>query len=654
MASKNKTLHPVQWYDLLLKACREGDKPLLDQVLKNLEDCTLGEELPLFLAMVQPNLAIVKKLLKIMPQYAAQAFLGCLRPNPSRPPLTASERQKLFKCILPHCHVPLEKEWWSYAVFLMTVEELEQISFSTENHKQVYDELTFDGLRWCLEHSHCNTADQILKKVQWVMRHNLLSEDSIKKTLDHFVRLDHIPAAFAVAHHYPNLKSLSFTTVDNLLRSKNLNQLYEIRSLLANHNLNERECQNILQCWNNGEYHINSLEYGKASEHTVDVIYPFIRYLAVADKTGTLWSVLKNASVYIIKKLRTDFPKLWNWDDFYIHLSENTSIAPTPEEEEKIISPSRWVDYISAMIGHNNGRSTFLFNLKKSDYHNSKVVSAILGSGNKALVNKCLFEGGKVDGYQMWLKLAHWADESYFTEIWQQSGAPLILTDKDLAANDVADVIECVLKSPLSHVFMNEHKAKRWADGATNKTLVIAAKVAARQKSPAFLNAVLQKAALDLDDELRVLSASVNDIETLKVAVQYIDPHIENSQVLCEAAENNCLEAVKLLIPLCNPKADNSAALLVAAEKGHIEVVKTLIPVTCPKDDGSRSLMAAVDHQHIDVALLLWPHSIPKEARNCVDSPEFFDKCAALWQKSQIEKSLPSKEGQRSKNGRKI
>lgn len=661
MGAKNKTLHPVQWYDLLLKACREGDEPLLDEVLKNLDDCTLGKDLPLFLAMGQPHFPIVKKLLKVIPQFAASAFLSRIRPHPGRSVLTSSERSKLFKCVLPHFNVPIELDpdnknsnWWSYAVFLMTSEELEQIAFCTENHKHMYDKLTFYGLRWCLEHSNCNTADQILKKVQWVMRHNLLSEDSMKKILDHLVRLDYIPAAFTIAQSVPNIKALSFTTVDTLLRSKDLSQLHKISPLFVYHGLDLRECQNVLQKWGNGEYRINSREYGEASPHTVDVIYPFIRPLAAAEKTHVLLSVLKDCSMYIVKKLRKDFPKLWDWDEFYIHLCHKTHIAPTPQEEQKIISPSHWVDYVTAIVQSSKGVSSFLFNLKTSEYHNSKVISAILESGNKALVNKCLFEGGKVDGYEMWLKLANWADESYFTEIWKQSGAPSILTDQDLAHNEVADVMESVLKSPLSHVFMSEDKAKQWIEGASNKNLVIAAKVAARQKAPAFLNALLQKATLDLDDELRVLSASVNDIETLKVAMQYIDPHIENSQVLSEAAENNYLEAVNFLIPLCNPKADNSAALRLAAGKGHIEVVKALIPVTCPKDYGSRALMAAIDREHIDVALLLWPHSIPKEARTCVDSTEFFDKCAALWQKSQIEKSLPSQDQQKSKKGRKI
>ena len=634
---------------------------MLDQVLKNMEDCTLGEDLPLVLAMRQPNLPMVKKLLKRMPQFAAQAFLNRLKPNPGCQTLTSSERWKLFKCILPHFNIPMEADpdnknsnWWAYAVFLMTIEELEQISFGTEKHKHIYDELTFHGLRWCLEQSGCNTVDQIFKKVQWVVRHNLLSEDSIKKTLDHLVRLDHIPAAFAIVQSTPNVKALSFATVDTLLRSKDLSQLHEISSLFAHHCLDFGECQNVLQRWGNGEYRINSREYGGASPHTVEVMYPFIRPLADHGATHTLSSVLKNCSMYIVEKLRKDFPKLWDWDDFYIHLSHKTHIAPTPEDEQKMISPSKWVDYVTALVQSSKGRSSFLFNLKTSDYNNSKLVAAILGSGNKALVNKCLFEGGKIDGYEMWLKLAHWADEAYFTEIWKQSGSPLILTDQDLAANNVADVIECVLKSPLCHIFMNEDKAKRWIDGACNENLVIAAKVAAQQKSPTFLSAVLQKVALDLNDETRVLNASVNDIETLKVAVQYIDPHIENSEVLRQAAENNCLEAVHFLIPLCNPKADNSAALRLAAGKGHIEIVKALIPATCPKDYGSRALMAAIDHEHTDVALLLWPHSIPKEARNCVDSPEFFDKCEALWQKSQIEKTLPSQDQQKSKKGRKI
>lgn len=661
MTSKNKTLHPVQWYDALLKACAEGDEDLLDQALANLDDCTLGQELPLTLALRKPNFRVVKKLLKKLPQYAAPAFLKRIKPSPQRPSLTKMERDKTFQLMLPHFDIPMDRDprnknsnWWSYAVFLMTIEELERVSFYTENRTQIYDELTRVGLCWCLEHSDCNTSDQILKKVQWVMRHNLLSEDSVKETLDHLVRSDHIPAAFTLAQHVPNIKALSFSTVDNLLRNKDLNQLHELSPLLDHHNLDVRECQSILQKWGNGEYRINSREYAKASPHTVDVMYPFIRPLATADKTHVLRSVLRNCSMYIVKKLRNDFPKLWDWDDFYIYLSHNTPIAPTPEDEQKMISPSLRGDYIAAFVQSTKGQSPFLFNLKTSEYHNSKVIAAILGSGNKALVNKCLFEGGKVDGYEMWLKLARWADESYFTEIWKQSGAPLILTDQDLAANDIAGVMECILQSPLSHIFMSEDKAKRWIDGASNKNLVIAAKVAARQKCPPFLNTLLQKATLDLDDELSVLSASVNDIETLKVAVRYIDPHIENSQVLREAAENNCLEAVNFLIPLCNPKADNSDALRVAAAKGHIEIVKALIPVTCPKDYGSRALMTAVDHEHIDVALILWPHSIPKEARTRVDSTEFFDKCAALWQKSQIEKSLPSQDGQKPKIVRKM
>lgn len=661
MAPTNKTLHPVQWYDLLLKACREGDEPLLDLVLKNLEDCTLGKELPLFLSMCEPHLPIVKKLLKRIPQYATQAFLNRIKPNPNYTPLTTSNRGKLFKCILPHFNVSLELDpdsknsnWWSYAIFLMTVEELEKISFCTENHKHVYDELTYHGLRWCWEYFNCNTSDQITKKVQWVMHHNLLSEDSMKKVFDNLVRLDHMQSAFTIAQHLPNIKALSFTTVDTLLRSKDLSQLHEICSLLTKHNLNEHECQSILENLDNSAYRINLLEYGQVSPHTVDVIYPFMRPLATAGKTGVLLSVVKNASDYIVKKLQTDFPKLWDWDDFYIRRSGNASIAPTPDEVKTLISPLRRVDYVVAVINDNSGRSPFFFNLKASEYHNSKVVAAILGSGNKALVNKCLFEGGKVNGYEMWLKLASWADESYFTEIWKQSGSPIVLTEKDLASNSVGDVIECVLKSPLTHIFMNEDKAKQWVENASDKNLVIAAKVAARQKSPAFLNAALQKVALDLDDELEVLSASVNDLDTLKVAVQYIDPHTENSQVLSKAANKNCLEAVKFLIPLCNPKANNSAALGIAAEKGNIEIVKTLIPVSSPKDYGSRALVAAVDQQHVDVALMLWPHSIPKEARTFVDSPDFFDKCAAMWQKSQIERSLPSKNRHSHKKLRKI
>lgn len=661
MASKNKTLNTVQWYDLLLKACKEGDEALLEQVLKNLDDCTLGEELPLFLAMCQPNFSIVKKMLKITPQYAAQAFLMRIKPNPARPSLTKRERGKIFKSILPHFAIPMDLDpssknsnWWSYAVFLMTPEELEQIPFSTENQKDVYDELTYAALRWCWSHPFPNTPEHITKKVQWVMRHNFLSENYSGKALDNFVCFGHTQSAFVIAKNLPNMKSLSFTTVDALLRSKDLDELHQLSSLLANHNLDNSECKHILQNWNNGEYRVDALEYGQPSLDMVDVMYPFVQPLARAGKTHVLFSQLKYCSYHMAAKLRADYPTLWDWDDFYIQLSKNVPLAPSLQDEHKMIAPSRWLDYVVANVEAFKGKLSWLFDLKKSDYQSPKMVLAILASGNKALVNKCLFEGGQIDGYEMWLKLAQWAGEDFFTEIWKKNGAPVVLTEKDMTSNNVMEIMEEIFKSPLSHIFMSEDKITQWVDIASHENLTAAAKVAARQKSPYLLNAVLQKIVLDSDDAMDVLNAAIKDMPTLKIAVQYLDPHTDCSHVLHEAAESNCLDAVNFLIPLCNPKAHNSAALQIAAANGHIEIVKALIPVSCPKDHGSRALMAAVDHEHIDVALLLWPHSTPKDARNTVDSLDFFDKCQALWEKSQIQKSLPPEDGQRRKKGRKI
>ena len=661
MASKNKTLNTVQWYDLLLKSCKEGDEALLDQVLKNLDDCTLSEELPLVLAMCQPNFAIVKKMLERTPQYAAQAFLMRIKPNPVRPSLNKRERAKIFKSILPHFHIPMvadpddkNSNWWSYAVFLMTPEELEQIPFSTENQKDVYDELTYAALRWCWSHPFPNTPEQITKKVQWVMRHNLLSENSSKKALDSFVYFGHTQSALVMAQHLPNMKALSFTTVDALLRSKGLDELYQLSSLLANHNLDHAECKHILQNWNNAEYRVDSLEYGQPSTRTVDVMYPFIQPLAKAGKTHVLFSQLKYCSYHMAAKLRADYPTLWDWDDFYIQLSKNVPLAPTTQDAHKMIAPSRWVDYVVANVQSSKGKLPWLFDLKKSDYRSPKVVLAILDSGSKALVNKCLFEGGEIDGYEMWLKLARWADEAFFTDIWKKNGAPVVLNETNMSSNNIMEIIEEILKSPLTHIFMSEDKITQWVNMASYGNLTAAAHVAARQKSPILLNAVLQKIQLDSDDAMDVLNASVRDMPTLKIAVQYIDPYTDCSHVLHEAAENNCLDAVNFLIPLCNPKANNSAALRIAAGNGHIEIVKALIPVSCPKDHESRALMAAVDHEHIDVALLLWPHSTPKAARKTVDSLEFFDKCQALWEKSQIQKSLPPEDGKRKKGGRKM
>lgn len=646
MSNTTPKYDPVQWYDLLIKACKEGDEALLDQVLENLDDCSLGEELPLALAMCQPNISIVKKVLNRTPQYAAQAFVARIKPN--HIPLSKRQRAQIFKCVVPHFDVPMvcqpnnkNSNWWSYAVFLMTVEELEQISFSTENQEAAYDDLTFAGLRWVWEHSASNTPDQIALKVQWIVRHNLLTEDSYKTALDKFLYFGHTQAAMIIANHLPGIQALSFQTVDTLLRSRPVEQLQEILPLLQNHALSNRECQNILQSWRNDEYRINPLEYGCKNPKTVDLIYPFIRPLAAASNTRFLSSTLLFASYHVVEKLRSEFPTLWDWDDFYIQLSKNVNLAPTPEEERQMIKPAYWLDYVAAHIQSSKGKRSFLYDLKQSDYHSKTVVLAVLGSGNKALVNKCLYEGGQIDSHDMWLQLAQWADEEFFTRIWTQNGSPVVLTDEIFTSHNPIDLIEAVLQSPLSHIFMNADKIAQWVETASNKNLTVAAVVAARQKSHTMLQNVLQKVTLDSSAALDVLNASIHDIKTLQIAVQHIDPYTDSSSVLYEAAANNNLEAVNFLIPLCNPKANNSAALRVAAERGHIEIVKALLPVSCAKDNDSRALMFAIDNQHLDVALLLWPHSIPQDARDHVDSIEFFDQCAAAWQKSQLQKYLP-------------
>ena len=266
---------------------------------------------------------------------------------------------------------------------------------------------------------------------------------------------------------------------------------------------------------------------------------------------------------------------------------------------------------------------------------------AILGSQNQALVNKCLFEGGKVEGVEQWLQLSQWSSEEFFVKVWKQMGAPSIVSNEQLAAQDCEKLLDSILSSRMPHRLLTKQMLTDWIEKASDKKLETAAIVAARHKSPIMLDAVLKKAHLSSDSKLEILNQSIKDIPTLQVAVQYIDPHQDTSSVLYEAAENNMLDAVQYLIPLCNPRANNSAALRVASELGHLRVVEALLPVSCAKDKNSRSLTCAVDGSHEDVALLLWPHCDIEEAREYVGDTDLFDQYAALWQKKKIQQSLP-------------
>lgn len=93
--------------------------------------------------------------------------------------------------------------------------------------------------------------------------------------------------------------------------------------------------------------------------------------------------------------------------------------------------------------------------------------------------------------------------------------------------------------------------------------------------------------------------------------------------------------------------------LLKACEKGDEPLLDPPAFLSRIKPNPSRPPLTNNERESL-FQCILPRFNIPKEARTCVDSVEFFDHCEALWQKSQIEKSLPQKNVQSPTKGRKI
>lgn len=75
---------------------------------------------------------------------------------------------------------------------------------------------------------------------------------------------------------------------------------------------------------------------------------------------------------------------------------------------------------------------------------------------------------------------------------------------------------------------------------------------------------------------------------------KWIDPKMNHSKALQDAAWHGHEKCVRELIPVSDPKRKRSMALQWAARRGHVEVVKQLIPVSEPKVKDSRALQQLV------------------------------------------------------------